>query len=111
MSKTASIRPRSTRTATACARSRPCCPKTCRGPRARKRASSRALMFSLRRFRAPLSLSLWFGRLNMSGNDSFLDCLLRREEEAPDEVLHVTEPVNRERFEVTAVLQKLEEMG
>src|SRR6266542_2910193 len=50
-------------------------------------------------------------RLNMSGNASFLDFLLRLEEEAPAEVLHVTEPVNPERFEVTAVLQKLEEMG
>src|SRR5437016_2816267 len=48
----------------------------------------------------------------MAGSDtSFLDFLLRLEEEAPAEVLHVTEPVNPERFEVTSVLQRLEDLG
>ena len=62
----------------------------------------------MRRCKLPLSLTL---PRKGGGDSSFVDYLLRIEEEAPAEVLHVTEPVNPERFEVTAVLQKLEDLG
>ena len=38
-------------------------------------------------------------------------CLLALERDAPAEIVHVTQPVDPARFEVTAVLQRLEDLG